>query len=147
LQFAQLVRHRSSASMELANGCRPHPTLALAFQRMETPVSCFPLFTFATKTANAAHAAHRRWRKMSKGTSLNWPANFPELPNGRQRLPSRPLDADDVPHVPPTRPPASRPQGLPDGGEPFGESGERRGPRALCRWQNHAFLAAFSTGK
>ncbi|CAK9063471.1 unnamed protein product [Durusdinium trenchii] len=74
--------------MELANGCRPHPTLALAFQRMETPVSCFPLFTFATKTANAAHAAHRRWRKMSKGTSLNWPANFPELPNGRQRLPS-----------------------------------------------------------
>lgn len=25
-------------------------------------VSCFPLFTFATKTANAAHAAHRRWR-------------------------------------------------------------------------------------
>eukprot|EP00913_Durusdinium_trenchii_P007705 g7237.t3 len=47
--------------MELANGCRPHPTLALAFQRMETPVSC---------------------------TSLNWPANFPELPNGRQRLPS-----------------------------------------------------------
>ncbi|CAK9063757.1 unnamed protein product, partial [Durusdinium trenchii] len=62
LQFAQLVRHRSSASMELANGCRPHPTLALAFQRMETPVSCFPLFTFATKTANAAHAAHRRWR-------------------------------------------------------------------------------------
>ncbi|CAK9063775.1 unnamed protein product, partial [Durusdinium trenchii] len=129
LQFAQLVRHRSSASMELANGCRPHPTLALAFQRMETPVSCFPLFTFATKTANAAHAAHRRWR------------------TGRQRLPSRPLDADDVPHVPPTRPPASRPQGLPDGGEPFGESGERRGPRALCRWQNHAFLAAFSTGK
>ncbi|CAK9063750.1 unnamed protein product, partial [Durusdinium trenchii] len=70
LQFAQLVRHRSSASMELANGCRPHPTLALAFQRMETPVSCFPLFTFATKTANAAHAAHRRWR------------------TGRQRLPS-----------------------------------------------------------
>ncbi|CAK9063765.1 unnamed protein product, partial [Durusdinium trenchii] len=144
LQFAQLVRHRSSASMELANGCRPHPTLALAFQRMETPVSCFPLFTFATKTANAAHAAHRRWR------------------TGRQRLPSLGLGpwatagteaiCDQV--VPwmlmtsHTSPPhVHRPQGLPDGGEPFGESGERRGPRALCRWQNHAFLAAFSTGK
>ncbi|CAK9063755.1 unnamed protein product, partial [Durusdinium trenchii] len=43
----------------------------------------------------------------------------------------RPLDADDVPHVPPTRPPASRPQGLPDGGEPFGESGTLSGREVL----------------
>ncbi|CAK9063771.1 unnamed protein product, partial [Durusdinium trenchii] len=101
LQFAQLVRHRSSASMELANGCRQRlPSLGLG--------------PWATAGTEAICDQVVPWMLMTSHTS--------------------------PPHV-------HRPQGLPDGGEPFGESGERRGPRALCRWQNHAFLAAFSTGK
>ncbi|CAK9063759.1 unnamed protein product, partial [Durusdinium trenchii] len=69
LQFAQLVRHRSSASMELANGCRQLRRWWVV-----------------------------PWMLMTSHTS--------------------------PPHV-------HRPQGLPDGGEPFGESGTLSGREVL----------------